>query len=128
VEYRAKDGSFEFAKKYPLSERYHGANDLYFLDDGSVILTSAPRKMFHAKTIEDLTVSNATDLSRHFKGTPYYISSVDGELVVPEITEYSRIARYPCLHSDSCFDRRTVVHDFGPPTEISQARKAEFPK
>lgn len=118
----------------PLHEHYQGANDLYYLDDTSGILTCTPGKAFFFDRVEQLQEGTATELSAHFQGTPYYLSAFDGQLWIPEITEYSAIRSYslplPSLPGSRAPDLSTPRRrlNYGAPDQHSLARKDQLPR
>jgi hypothetical protein len=119
------EGKIEILKTVQLPFTYTKANDLFFLKDGSGYLSCTPKQLYHFKSFDDVVAGNFSDLSRIVKGTPYYIELIDGQLVIPEITKYSRILIY---ENPSDLTRGgTALFDFGPPTKESIERKEELP-
>lgn len=119
---------FVFEFKIALAAQYVGSNDLFFFEDGGGILSSTPQKLTVFQEIDDLATGEAKDLSTFLKGTPYYVTVFDNSLFIPEITEYTRIVRYPMLDSNVVdFDEGSILFDFGPPNKSSIQRKRELP-
>ena len=104
----------------------YGINDIYVYDSGAILISLYPGVLIGSSSIMDLEKGNYIDLSKHVKGTPYYINKIYDILVIPEIDSYSRVCLYPNIFLDQgtfCSTRPEVIRDFGAPTNESIARK-----
>lgn len=115
----------KFLRIIKLNQEYFNCNDLYFKDSGEGYLTATPKKIFYFKSINELEIGQALDLSKSFKGTPYYISQFNQKIWIPEITEYSAISYL--AENDASLNQRKHLFDFGLPNEASIQRKSQLP-
>jgi len=60
------------------------------------------------------------------RGTPYYVSRIDGRYYVPQIDEHSGIVSF--VHRDGRIADVQVLCDFGPATEADVQRRATHPE
>lgn len=115
----------KFVEKIELHPIYQGSNDLFFTKNGGGLLTGTPGKIVAFRNISELKDGTANDLSKFYDGTPYYISSFDNKMWVPEITEYSAVSH---LSNKSLnHEKREKLFDFGPPSDASLTRKDQLP-
>lgn len=121
-------GAAEVRKKFAVPERASSMNDLWFGPRG-VWVTASPQTIFEAASLEALDRGDYADRYAElgFRGTPYYIAELEGDWVIPEITEHSGVLRFQPQADGSLRPLGRLI-DFGPPTADSTARYAAFPK
>jgi hypothetical protein len=123
VELKIDDTNITTVDVFTLHADYCGANDLYFLGEDSGILTRTPLQMTFFDRFDQLTTG--TGASFRFDGTPYFLSQVDGMLIMPQIKEHSKIVAYEGTLPH--LSVKTTIGDSGPATAESIDRKSEFP-
>ena len=112
-------------KKIKLDKKYTDSNDLFFYNNKAGFLTSTSKRIVSFETILDLERGTATDFSKKFKGTPYYIERFDNRIWIPEITEHSAISFTEKPNSKQLNIEK--LFDFGPPQSESLIRKSTLP-
>jgi hypothetical protein len=108
---------------FALHADYCGANDLYFLGEDSGIITRTPLQMTFFDRFDQLTTGRGS--SFRFDGTPYFLSQVDGMLIMPQIKEHSKIVAYKGTPPHPSI--KTTIGHSDPATAESIDRKSEFP-
>jgi hypothetical protein len=124
-----KDDSFSVVQQFDVSPDLRSMNDVFY--SGSYwYLTATPKRIVRVKDLSDLTNSpgDAEDIYSELglRGTPYYITIIDGRIFIPEITEHSGLLSF-VEHGDKLLDVR-VHFDFGPPSPESVERKMKHIK
>lgn len=82
-------------ESFELPESLRGLNDVF--ESGSyVYITSTPRTIVRAQSLGAAVRGDYEDLYARlgFRGTPYYITEVDGCYAVPEIAQFSGIVTF----------------------------------
>lgn len=125
-------GSLQFQESLPLHEKYFGSNDLYFFTSQnsqggelSGLFTSTPGMLLRFRRLSDLVDGVAQELSRFVVGTPYYISEINNQICIPEITEHSRICFWN-FEGDDFINIETFIDSQLPP-KSNRKRKMEHP-
>jgi hypothetical protein len=111
-------------------------NDVYHSSSGWWYVSSTFDGFWRVRSLEDLTV-NGTVIGSHasklgFRGVPYYVSEIDGVLVVPQISsprEHHESAIVTFRESPDPTEElqdKLVVLDSGRPKAVDQQRKRRF--
>jgi hypothetical protein len=124
-----RDDRFRVLASYVIPSRLSGLcgmNDLFYAD-GWWYVTATPRRMVRVRSLEMLAEGRCEDVYGQLglRGTPYYLSLIEGRYYVPQITEHSGIVSF--IHRDGRIADVRTLCDFGPPTAADQGRKASRP-
>lgn len=88
-------------------------------------LTATPRTIVRTTDMARMeTAENVYDRIG-FRGTPYYLTVLDGRLYIPEITEYSSLVSFATDGGRITDIRRQL--DYGSPSIASRLRRLEHP-
>lgn len=126
-----RDGRFEVIRRYRVPDAVNGLsgmNDLVQTEDGGWLATATPGPIVYFRSLDALAAGQYEDLTRRLglRGTPYYLSRIDGRYYVPQIDAYSGIVSF-AWHDRQIGDVRTFM-DFGPPTQADADRRAGHPQ
>lgn len=130
VIYQMTDTPPRFSGKvYTLTEQLRGSNDLYFLEGQYGIFTSTPFKAFLFNSLDELVAGQAQDISKHFPGTPYYVSQFDDRLWITEITgPTSAIRSYANTKPYLDFDSTEILYHSEQASAASRERELALPR
>ncbi|WP_413738558.1 acid phosphatase [Sodalis sp. RH21] len=79
------DEKLTVVKSIPVSSDFSNMQEIYFLNDGKIFISSDYKKVAIIDKIEDLqTVKNQYN-DFEFLGSPYWITAFQGNLIIPEI-------------------------------------------
>ena len=122
-----RDDRYRVLASYRIPEKLAGLrnmNDLFRSDDGWWYVTATPTRMVRVRDLESLQRGECEDVYGQLglRGTPYYLSRIDGRDYVPQISEYSGIVSF--VHREGRIADVRTLCDFGPPTPADERRKA----
>lgn len=122
IKVRYTDDSYEPIATYPMP--MYGMNDLFRSDSGWWYASATPQWIVRARSVEDLSAGKHEDVYGTFglKGTPYYITKIDGRYYLPQITEYSGIISFIEDPENGKISDVKTLFDFGPPSGIDVVR------
>jgi hypothetical protein len=122
-----KDDSFSVVQHFDVAPELHSMNDVFYSGKYWYV-TATPQRIVRVKDLSllALTSPNTEDMfpALGLRGTPYYISSMQGRIFVPQISEYSGLVSF-VEHDDKVTDLK-VHFDFGPPSPKSVQRKLKY--
>ncbi len=135
---RHRDDSYEVLDSWSVPAAHRGMNDILFYD-GYWYLTATYNywdpEFFEENTIlrceelDDYYIGECDDLRDELgiKGAPYYLSEIDGRIVVPQVFQYSGITSF-MPGDDGEVEDVEVLFDSGTPTEESRDERFRLPK
>jgi hypothetical protein len=107
---------------YSVAAPLHNMNDL--IREGRwYYLTATPRAIVRTTDLARMEIAENLYHRIGFRGTPYYVTMLDGRVYVPEITEYSSVVSFTTDDSRITDVRRQL--DYGPPSIASRLRRLE---
>ena len=126
-----RDDRYRVLARYPVPDDLKGLsgqNDLLHTGDGWWYLTATPGPIARARSLEGFSRGRYEVVSGQLglRGTPYYLSYIDGRYYVPQINQSSGIVSF--IHRDGRIADLRVLYDFGPPTPADAKRRAIRPE
>lgn len=119
-----KSGDITVEKQYDVPAKYVSMNDIEKIDDYFYI-SSTPQMLVRLKDLSNFNESVDLMDELELKGTPYYISTIENTIFIPQITEYSGIKSFSLI-KESIQNVKTI-NDSGAEDETVKERKAELP-
>ena len=121
-----RDDRYRVLERYPVPKQLMGLadqNDLFRTDDGWWYMTATPRPAARARSLEGLGRGQYELVSDELglRGTPYYLTRIDGRYYLPQITQYDGIVSF--VHRAGRIADVQVLVDFGRPTPSAQRRR-----
>ena len=121
-----RDDRYRVIARYPVPKKLNGLadqNDLFHTDDGWWYMTATPRPIARARSLDGLCRGQYEIVSDQLglRGTPYYLSRIDGRYYLPQITEHNGIISF--IHRDGRIADVRVLYDFGPPIPADLKRR-----
>ena len=103
-------------------------NDLFLTDDGWWYLTASNLKVVRTRSLDDLGAGRFEDVHPliGMRGTPYYLSKIDGRYYVPVIAPCNGILSF--VHEGDKISDVKVLCDFGGESEADVGRYKELPR
>ncbi len=126
TEYR--DDSFKILARYRVPAGMASMNDLFATDDGWWYLTASYLKIVRVRSLDDLNAGRFEDVHAQIgmRGTPYYLSKIDGRYYVPVIAQNNGILSF--VHEGEKIADVRVLCDFRGENKADVKRYQELPK
>lgn len=123
-----RHGLYETIRVYDMPPKFENMIDAYLSDSGWIYVSAKPYGFGRARSFEDFENGNYEDLYQKigFKGIPYYITEIEGRLVVPFLDHSNGILSFDEDEDGNVIDVRTIF-DFGPASVADFIRKQMNP-
>jgi hypothetical protein len=129
IESTYKDDVFDYVKSYPVPDILYDLNDVFRSEAGWYYVTGTPNAIVRCRDLDDLATGNYEDLIPvlGIKGTPYYLSEIDGRLYLPQVGQDNGLISFVDTETGPVTD--IMVHfQFGPPEPADKWRKDQYPR
>ncbi len=119
-----RDGLYEVQRVYRLPAKFGAMIDMFRSSNGWYYLSAKPEGFGRARTLEGFETGDYEDLYSKIglKGTPYYLTEVEGRIVVPFQEASNGILTFQEDGAGEIINIE-VLWDFGPPPLTSLIRK-----
>jgi hypothetical protein len=131
--YTFEQGDYQYIGAYPAPKNL---NDVYHSSSGWWYVTSTFDGFWRVRSLDDLAVNGTVIGSQArklgFRGVPYYVSEVDGVLIVPQIAsprakdESAIVTFRESSDPTEALQDKLVILDAGRPKEVDVKRKKGF--
>jgi len=130
---RHDDDSYTVVKQWKMPEKMHGMNDVFKSSDGWFYVTYSSKEPggMRTRSLEEVEAGGGEEISTELAldNIPYYLSEVDGNIFVPEMSHDKCNAIHSFKHDESgtMTDVTTHVH-FDEPLPQSIEQEKSLPK